>query len=175
MLIYPCFNYISPFQPNTNIQKCIDSDIDFNNLCRELSELSDKYSDYEEDLPTLYTQILNTAGVVNDIKEISLKYADKINSQNMCPYYVWFDSINKVRVDGNKSTIINNPILNISNDINERQIERVKTVVEARINNLYSLGEYDPNNFHEDIYIVFIDLTVRGEPTFIIYPDFYNM
>lgn len=170
--ILPCFRIVSPFPINNKIQEAIQSDYQLNLLYADIQNMSielakNKYNNQKNNKINLRKNIAKGLDYVVR-KRISI-----INSETLCQYYIWLNEIVRVHVKGTYVKIYKLEGKKYF-DIDNITLRNIQNAIDQYLDILLEEGLYDPETFDNDIWLINMDILIRGEPNFIIWPDDYQ-
>ena len=158
-----CYKYLSYYSPDEEISYEVDNSNEMQNAYATMTNISNIFKEYNlniddaNDILTLYNYLINLFTV--NIKNYNVKPGTKS--------YLWIDEILPVRVTNN-----NVKILSINNSFStHKELEELNTIISNCVALLSEQGGYNSSNFDDIIFLIFLDIIPKKEPTFVVYPD----
>lgn len=171
MVIFPCFKYLSLTPPDRNIVMEFRDDNVINDMCSHLQDdISEAYEYFNTTNMNKKEIYKNIYLLINNILDTNI---NKYNSFKICRFYIWHDCTMRIRVDKDNVKIHGSKFGKSYSIPDDFEYDHIIGIVNQCMNKLKNEG-VDIDNFYDDIFLVFIDIMVRGEPSFIIYPEDYS-
>ena len=167
MLIYPCFKVLSTIPPNQVLVKEIENDNQLNSLCNELYDIRNRYDSLIVSRTISKSEAYKM--VYEELNDTLARYIYQYNNFNLCNFYIWNDCIMRVNVNGRIGTLHGSKLGNCYGEPDPEEKEHIMGIVGTYINNLCMENNIDVSRVKDDIFLVFIDIFVKGTPSFIIH------
>ncbi len=171
--ILPCFKFISPFPVNKNIQKSIQSDSQINSLYTDLQNLSTDFAKFEYNNDVKISKVKLRRTIAEELEKVAKKRISNINNTVLCQYYLWLDEIIRIHIKRRQVRIYKSSGKEYF-DIDPIALQNIQNIINQYMSILEEEGIYDPAKFNDDLWLINMNIFVRGEPNFIIWPDDYQ-
>ncbi len=159
-----CYRYLSYYPPDEDIAYQASNSIELDRLYELLDRTNNYFIDNNMDIDDT-TDIVNMLEV---IKRFSKEAIESYNSRWTQGSYLWIDEILPIRMTG-----YNAKILSVNNSFNGNS-EEMNRIISTCIDLLRGRGIYTGELFNDLIFLIFIDIIPKDQPTFVVFPPGFN-